>query len=469
MIPPFSKKLIAHVDMNSYFASVEQQANPFLRGKALGVCSYLHEYGCVIAASIEAKRAGMKVGMTMKEARERVPGSVFVQNDPPKYRAVTSRVFAILHELTDRMEHYSIDEAFLDLTGWYRDPAEAAWALTRVRTRIRDEVGEWLRCSIGIAPTRFLAKTASDLEKPNGLVIIDKHNLDEVLAGLDLEDVCGIGPRIRKRLERMGYKTLLEVKRAPVGNLMRVFGKQGLYLSCKLNGMEFEKVLNAGSSLPKSIGHSYCVPDRVNREGKVEATLMRLTERVGRRMRSLGMRASQLSVSVGFRASGFAAPQGPFWSPLAGQGAFATKHFGVPVDDSFSLVGGALEIFREQWHGELVNFLAVTLFDLSQPTGQLRLDALCCLERSSGEVERSSVESKVSPLHFAALHSGRDDVGGWSRRQDKRHSVSEAMEAIRGRYGDQAIMFGSMVSLGDEAPDRIGFRKTEGVDVVLPQ
>ncbi|MCR4306893.1 MAG: DNA polymerase IV, partial [Candidatus Yonathbacteria bacterium] len=179
-----SEKLIAHVDMNSYFASVEQQANPTLRGKPLGVCAYLHPYGCVIAASVEAKKLGMKVGMTMTEAKQAVPNAVFVQNDPPKYRAVTSRIFSILHAFTDRMEHYSIDEAFLDLTGWYRDAAEASFALSIAKRRITEEVGDWLRCSVGIAPTRFLAKTASDLKKPDGLTIITHDNLDDVLSRL---------------------------------------------------------------------------------------------------------------------------------------------------------------------------------------------------------------------------------------------------------------------------------------------
>lgn len=426
--------------MNSYFASVEQQANPFLRGKPLGVCAYLGHHGCVIAASIEAKRAGMSVGMSVREAKARVRGAVFVQNDPPKYRAVTSRIFSILHEYSDQVEHYSIDEAFLDVTGWYRDAAEAAWAFTRIRQRIRDDVGEWLRCSIGIAPTRFLAKTASDMEKPNGLVVIDQENLDGVLGQLDLEDVCGIGPRTRKRLERLGYRTLLEVKRAPVGNLMRVFGKQGLFLWCKLHGMEFERVTPADTKLPQSVGHSYCVPDRVNREGRVEATLMRLTERAGRRMRGLGLRASGLAVAVGFRGEGFASPRGPFWSPLVGQGFTEAMRFGEPVDDSFSLVGGALDVLRDHWNGEQVNFLAVTLFELSQVRGQLSLGE----NFRAAEVASSCLQVKT-----------------------EKGQVSDAMDRIRDRYGDQSIIFGSMLTLEDEAPDRIGFRKTEGVDVAL--
>lgn len=434
MFPPPSDKLIAHVDMNSFFASVEQQANPTLRGRPLGVCAYLHRHGCVIAASIEAKRCGMKVGMTLEEAASRAPGAVFVQNDPPKYRAVTSRVFSILHGLTDRVEHYSIDEAFLDLTGWYRDAAEAAWALTRVRRRIADEVGEWLRCSIGIAPTRFLAKTASDMEKPNGLVVIDHDNLDATLSRLDLEDVCGIGPRIRRRLNRLGIRTLLDVKAYPVGNLMQAFGKYGLFLWCKLHAMEFERVTDADEARPKSVGHSYCVPNRVNREGKVPAVLMRLTERAGRRLRSLGMLAGSVSVAVGFRgARRLDDPHVPigFTNPYE-DGASDAVRLPEPAADSFTLVGTATDLLRGMWRGEAVNFLAVTLGELSEPTGQARLD---------------------------------DATDSWRRGDDRRRRCSDAVDLIRDRYGDASIVFGRMAGLGDEAPDRIGFRKTEGVDI----
>jgi len=436
-----SKKLIAHVDMNSYFASVEQQANPTLRGRPLGVCAYLHKKGCIIAASIEAKRLGLKVGMSVEEAKSKVPSAVFVQNDPPKYRAVTSRVFSILHELSDKVEHYSIDEAFLDLTGWYRDPAEAAWALTRARRRIRDEVGDWLRCSIGIAPTRFLAKTASDLEKPNGLVVIDHQNLDEVLARLELEDVCGIGPRIRRRLERIGIRTLLELKRYPVGNLMRAFGKNGFYLWSKVNGLEVEDVVGADVvPLPKSVGHSYCVPDRVNREGKVLPTLIRLTERAGRRLRAVGLQAGAVYVSVGFREDNYGLPRGPFWTPGAGEGGTLYTLFDEPAADSFSLVGAAVGLLRELWHGERVNFLAVTLTNLAPPSGQRRLMA-----SGTGAHDHVSLP--------------------WDSRTDRRRQASLAADAIRDRYGDEAIVFGRMLGLGDEAPDRIGFRKVEGVEI----
>lgn len=432
---PRSNKLIAHVDMNSYFASVEQQANPFLRGKPVGVCAYLHEYGCVIAASVEAKKMGMKVGMLVKEAREAVPSAAFVQNDPGKYRAVTSRVFALFHELTDRVEHYSIDEAFLDLTGWYRDAAEASFALSRTKQRITHEIGDWLRCSVGIAPTRFLAKTASDLKKPDGLSIITHDNLDDVLSRLDLEDVCGIGPRMRRRLERLGYRSLMHIKNGPTENLIREFGVNGFFLQAKLQGRDIDAVEQAGERVPKSFGHSYCVPDRVNREKKVPATLVRLTERAGRRMRSFGLSASGISVSVGLRTPDGPRPNGPFWTPGSdGPGGSLHTWLAEPADDSFTLVGAALQLLRELWQGQPVNFLAVTLFEVVPPSHQAGLG-----------LQVEGLREEMAP--------------------ERRSAVSKAMDIIRDRYGLEAVVMGDMVGLGDEAPDRIGFRKTEGVDI----
>ena len=405
------QRLIAHLDMNSYFASVEQQANPFLRGRAVGVCAYLHPRGCVIAASVEAKQMGMKVGMTMEQAKEAVPSAVFVQNDPPKYRAVSSRMFRMLNELTDAVEIYSIDEAFLDLTGWFRDPAEAAFAFSRVKFRLREEIGEWLRCSVGIASTRFLAKFASDLKKPDGFTVLTPENLDYHLAVADLEDAWGIGPRFRRRLERLGIKTLLELKRYPVENLLAVMGKPGYFLWAHVNGQEIASVKHE-EPLPQTIGHSYCVPSRVNREGTVEAVLTRLVERAGRRLRGHELCAGTISAAVGFRSER--------------QGAVIDHRFPVPVDDPASLVGMAAELLHQIWHGEAVDFLAVTLGEFSIKTEQMRLA----------------------------------DIG----YQPKPGRLSSSIDRIRSKHGEEAVVFGRMFKLlgQDHAPDRIGYRKTQG-------
>lgn len=415
------QRMIAHVDMNSYFAGCEQQANPFLRGKPVGVCAYLHENGCVIAASIEAKRFGMKVGMTVRDAREAVPHAVFVQNDPAKYRSVTARIFEILHEISDVVEHYSIDEAFLDVTDICRNEAEAAFLLSRAKKRIQTEIGEWLTASIGIAPTRFLAKFGSDFQKPDGLVVVNKENLDDYLGRVELEALCGINKRMRRRFERLGIRTPLELKRYPPGNLVRMFGKAGYFWWCHLHGIPCEPTARE-TPQPKSIGHSYCVPNTVNEEGMVEAVLTKLTERAARRLRTRELFASYMHVTVGFR-----------------EGEYDSEgyRFERPEQNSFLFHRVANQLLRELWRGEAVRFLAMTFTDLTIATRQLTM-----------EVERNA--AMLHPLQPSRWAS------------ERQYSVTASMDRIRDRYGDRAVVLGRMFDLQnkDHAPDRIGYRKT---------
>ncbi len=429
-----STRIIAHVDMNSFFATVEQQANPQLRGRPLGVCAYLHERGCVIAASVEAKQRGMKVGMHVDEARERVPEAVFIQNEPAKYRSTIAKVFALLRKISDHVEYYSIDEAFVDLTGLCRDNAEAAWLLSKIQWRIQQEVGEWLKCSVGIAPNRRLAKLASDLKKPNGLTVFDATTLDQTLAALRVDAFCGIGSRLRRRFIKAGMRTLLEVKQASPMTLLQLFGKSGFFLWATLSGLDVDANFVDGHSDPKSVGHSYCVPRHVNEQGLVFAVFLRLLERAARRMRALGKSASGMSVTIGIRTENGADEIHGWGFPFRDTRSLQCV-FHEPADDSFTLVNHGTELLQKLWSlKEEISFLAVTFWGLVTPGDQLRFDGSSLLE---------SIETGAP----------------WKR-------VSRAMDQICQRYGDEAIQFGSMLKLGDEAPDRIGFRKTVGVDVV---
>ncbi len=428
-----SARIVAHLDMNSFFATVEQQANPHLRGKPLGVCAYLHERGCLIAASVEAKRLGIKVGMRVEEAREKVPEAVFIQNEPAKYRSVIARVFAILRQISDRVEYYSIDEAFIDLTGLCRDTAEAAWLLSKVQWRIQQEVGEWLTCSVGIASNRRLAKLASDLKKPNGLVVFDPATLNETFAHLRVDALCGIGPRLRRRLNKAGLYTLLDVRRSSPQGLIHLLGKDGFFLWAALSGLEVDVNFADGHTDPKSVGHSYCVPRHVNQAGLVFPVFLRLLERAARRMRTIGKSAAGMSVTVGIRKEGDEEEVHGWGFPFRYTRSLAHV-FHEPADDSFTLIHQGAELLHRLWSlNEEVSFLAVTFWGLVTPGDQLRFDGSSLL---------TSIETGAP----------------WKR-------VSHAMDQIRNRYGEEAIQFGSMVNLGDEAPDRIGFRKTVGIDV----
>ena len=297
-------RLIAHVDMNSYFASVEQQANPWLRGKPVGVCAYLSPTGCIIASSIEAKQQGVKTGMRVTEARGRCPQLVLVQNEPAKYRSVTQQIFRILAEYTDRVEPYSIDEAFLDLTGWAKDATQARNIVEEIRRRIKQEIGEWLGCSIGIAYTRWLAKFASDIAAKNSTLLITPEQLPTLLQQRRLTDAWGINYRLEARLQRLGIRTLYDLRCYPVTNLRKALGMTGYYLWANVNGIELASVATTQPASPKSIGHSYCLPRKTTDRHWLAGILYKLCERTGRRLRSQQLEARSLQAWIGFTTGG---------------------------------------------------------------------------------------------------------------------------------------------------------------------
>ncbi len=176
-----------HLDMNSYFATVEQQANPLLRGKPVGVCAYLSPKGCIIAASQEAKKFGVRTGMRVSEAKKICPQIILLENDPDKYRFISRQIFSVLKKISDDVEVYSIDEAFIDLTGLAKDFNVAQAIAKKIKQTIRDEIGSYLTCSIGISHTRWLAKFASEENKPDGLTIITQQDLANIFKDRPLQ------------------------------------------------------------------------------------------------------------------------------------------------------------------------------------------------------------------------------------------------------------------------------------------
>lgn len=205
---------VLFVDMNSFFASCEQQENYWLRGRPVGVCVYTGRQGCVIAPSIEAKAQGVKTGMRLDEAMGLCPELVPIETHPARYRQYHINVIETLRKFSDDVVPKSIDEAVVDLTNYqlvYKDMQQVA---RDIKAALRKEVGEWMRCSIGIAPNVFLAKLASDVQKPDGLTVITPETIDEVLQTLCLTDLPGIGHRMAARLEAGGIRTPLELRYA---------------------------------------------------------------------------------------------------------------------------------------------------------------------------------------------------------------------------------------------------------------
>ncbi|MHB8841558.1 MAG: DNA polymerase IV, partial [Candidatus Aquicultor sp.] len=251
-------RTIIHVDMDAYFASIEQRDTPIYKGRPLLVCHSddLSSYrGVVAAASYEAREFGVKSGMSVLEAKLKLPNAVYVAGNYDKYLHNTRRLMRICERYTDLVEVYSIDEAFLDITAtahFFGSARDAA-------ARLQQEVYERLRltCSVGVGPSKLVAKMASEFKKPAGLMQIRPEDLPDVLLPLPVGDIPGVGSRMRKHLDAIGIKTIKHLASAPLDLLIAKFGIVGEILHRAANGIDDNPVIptHRGTDV-KSFGQS---------------------------------------------------------------------------------------------------------------------------------------------------------------------------------------------------------------------
>src|SRR3954469_2918645 len=232
---------IMHVDLNSAFCTIEQQANHFLRGKPVVVAAYNSPNGCVVSPSIEAKQYGIKTGMTVRDAKLLYPAVIVLTPDPAKYRAVHLMFCKIFRDYSPDVTPKSIDEAVIDLTDTlclFKGTVEDIGK--EIKRRFRTEIGEWMSCNVGVSTNRFLAKLAASLHKPDGLDVIDHTNVLDVYRQVKLLDLSGINTRFQARLNAHGIFTPLEFLAAPLPLLKyQVFRSiNGYYWYLRLRGHE---------------------------------------------------------------------------------------------------------------------------------------------------------------------------------------------------------------------------------------
>jgi DNA polymerase-4 len=229
---------VLFVDMDSFFARCEQQVNYWLRNRPVGVCVYTGKYGCVISLSKEAKARGLKAGMRLNDAMEACPDLVPLESNPARYRGYHTKIINVLKEHCLDVVPKSIDEAIINLT--HHDGADPLTIAKKIKREILERVGDWLTCSIGIAPNAFLAKLASVRgKKLDGLLMITHDNIDEILRPLKLGDLPGIGGNMSYRLERAGVMTPLDMRYAGLHKLKAIFkGIEGVFWHYRLNFIE---------------------------------------------------------------------------------------------------------------------------------------------------------------------------------------------------------------------------------------
>ena len=285
------------VDFNSYFSSVEQQEQPHLRGRPVAVVPVMTDSTCCIAASYEAKRFGVKTGTNVGEARKKCPGLVIVEARPSLYVEYHHKLIAVVDSCLPVTSVRSIDEMCCALRGRWRERETALGLAREIKARIASTVGGEMRSSIGIAPNPFLAKTASDMQKPDGLVVLDEPDLPAALFRLELRDFCGIGASRETRLRECGISTVEQLCLAPKETLRRAWnGIEGDRMYALLRGEEAERV----SSDRCSVGHSQVLEPKCRTKALAEAVLHRLLQKAAARLRSLGYLAAGLSVSIKF-------------------------------------------------------------------------------------------------------------------------------------------------------------------------
>ena len=391
---------IMHIDLNSCFALIEQQANPLLRGKPIAVAAYTTPNGCILAPSVEAKALGIKCGMRVKEGRQLCPNLIVLPPDPRKYRFVNRKLLQLFRTYTPTVEVKSIDEMNLDFGHTLALRRGLRLIGREIKAAIRREVGEWMTVSIGIAPNRFLAKLAANLHKPDGLDEINATNLRAVLATMDLTDLFGIKHRNKARLFRAGVYTPLDMLDALPQTLVAAFESiAGYYWHLRLRGWEIDDV-DFGR---KSIGHSYALKNQRASAAEVARLLCKLTEKVGTRMRRLGYAARGVHVACLYADMTHWHQRAVNPTPL-----FASK----------DLYRRVVQLYVKAPQGKPLHSLAVSCYGLvKEPLQQLSL-----------------------------LEDER-----------KKRNLTQALDAINERWGDFVITPARMMGMEDTILDRISF------------
>ena len=387
------------LDMNSYFASVEQQFRPELRGLPVAVVPVMAENTCCIAASYEAKRYGIKTGTKVFEARRLCPDLRIVEARPPLYVQVHEKILAAVDSVLPIEKVTSIDEMFCKLGLRQRNPDEAIAVARQVKEAIHEQVGEYLRCSIGLAPNCFLAKIAGKMKKPDGLTTLSQEELPHKLYSLSLRDLTGIGSRMHARLEHAGVYTVEQLCAQSEDQLRRIWkGVVGERWWYALRGHD----LPEQPTRRRTLGHSHVLPPEFRTPNGAKAVLVRLVHKAAARLRKLGYWAGGMTVSLSYAR-------------------------------------------REKWKASIPLVLCQDTQTLVQS-----LSNLWKLRPPTGTPLKVSV-GLYDLIHNACMTPPlfTEDV--------RRSELARAMDKINGRFGANAVYLAAMHRSARTAPSRIAF------------
>jgi DNA polymerase-4 len=286
---------ILHVDMDAFYASVEERDDPKIKGKAVVVG--VGRRGVVSAANYEARKFGIRAAMPIYKAKALAPHAVFIAPNMARYTEVSEQVMAIFRDVTPQVEPISLDEAFLDVTGARRLLGSGIEIADQIRKRVEKELG--ITCSVGIAHNKFIAKIASGHCKPNGVLEVDPEKMLEFLHPLAANEIWGVGPKTNELLEKMGLFTIADIANTPRSTLIRVLGQaSGASLYELAWGRDYRDVITEHAE--KSISASQTFDVDLYQPEEILKEFLRLTEKSADRMRAKGLAANTISIKVRF-------------------------------------------------------------------------------------------------------------------------------------------------------------------------
>lgn len=287
------KRWIMHVDMDAFFAAVEIHDNPELIGKPV-IVGGNSERGVVATCSYEARKYGIHSAMSSALAHKLCPDAIYVRPRMERYKEVSEKIMAVFEEFSPCVEQLSIDEAFLDLSGMEQIASDVGVFGKQIKKRIKEETG--LVASVGIAPNKFIAKMASDLEKPDGLVIIKHEEVETKIAGLAIKRIFGLGPKSADVLMKMGVRNIGQLRKLGQADLKRIFGKNAYRMAQLAYGIDDRPVESGRVS--KSIGKETTFEKDLFKERERNLVFLALSEQVGWRMRKKGVTAYTITLKV---------------------------------------------------------------------------------------------------------------------------------------------------------------------------
>ena len=382
------------LDMNSFFASAEQHLQPALRGKPVAVVPMLTDRTCCIAVSYEARPYGIKTGTNVGEARRRCPALQLVAGRHENYIRIHHQIIAAVETVLPVTKVCSIDEMVCRLSPQHREIGRATELAREVKQAIYDRVGTSLRCSVGLAPNRFLAKVASNMQKPDGLSVVTREELPRKLYSLDLSEFPGIGRNMRKRLESKGVRTTRQLcglsKQQMIDTWESVLGAQWWH---QLRGEE----VSEKSTTRRTVGHSHVLPPKLRTDEGARGVMVRLLHKAAMRLRRLDYWASRMVVSLRY-TDGW-----PKWKK--------TVYLGH-CQDTPSILKAFERAWQERPHGPQPLQAALTLFDLTP--SQCTTQSLFVEERRALSAAKAmdAANEKFGPntLYLASMHETRNSA-----------------------------------------------------------